>query len=22
MHPKQIVCAWLRIYLRQNCQIS
>jgi len=21
-HPNQIACAWLRIYLRQNCQIS
>ena len=22
MHPNQIACAWLWIYLRQNCQIS
>jgi len=21
-HPNQIACAWLWIYLRQNCQIS
>jgi len=22
MHPNQIACAWLWIYLRQNCHIS
>jgi len=21
-HPNQIACAWLQIYLQQNCQIS